>query len=533
MKKIYSKIMVLVLICLLILGVSLAINCILQLHKLETLTLDSFDEALRDDYDNMSKYQVEAASSIIDYYYSLRNSLGEDEARRLAASAVRSIRYGSDGFIFVFDSTGNVIVYLGNAGEGANRWDTQDTNGEYFIRDTINVARDGTGFTNYWWVRPGEEEASPKRSYSRYFEPWDWVVGTGNYTDDIDALVGEKQSEIGLVVNRTIWIIIFTDLFVMLAAAFFSWFFGKKIARPVEYLAGEARKVAEGDLTVNITVKTRDEIGDLAKAFNDMVLRLNSTINGIILTARDINQNSAEVSSASQQVSSGASEQASSAEEISASMEELSANIQQNTQNSLQSSQIALKAADDAHEGGLAVEETVASMKLITEKINIIEEIARNTNMLALNAAIEAARAGEAGKGFAVVAAEVRKLAENSKNAATEITRISSESLKKADETSELMKNMVPNIRKSSEIVEEIREGSREQASGAEQINSALIQMDGVIQSNASASEQIAAMAESLKRKSDDLTRLVSFFTIMEEKGLLSPSERDEDFIEY
>jgi len=326
-------------------------------------------------------------------------------------------------------------------------------------------------------------------------------------------------------------IVIVVDAVLLLFFSFLSWFMGGRISHPVEELARDVELIAGGDLTVDIKVDTRDETMVLSTALQGMILRLRDTVSGIIDASMAINGSALDVSASSQLVATGASEQASSAEEISASMEELSANIQQNTENSRTSNSIVSKVAGDADSSGTAVEETVNSMKFISEKISIIEEIARNTNMLALNAAIEAARAGEAGKGFAVVASEVRKLAESSQNAANDITQVSLDSVKKADLTLELMRSIVPAIKKSAEIAEEIFEGSNEQAKGAGQINMALLQMDEVIQSNASSSEEIASMANDLKQKADVLASLVSIFRI--EKGqaaLAAPSDVKEEF---
>ena len=516
MKKIHLKIMSMILICLLMLGVSMGVLSVIQLKLLGQENIQTLDRKLREDFDRLARSQVESALTIIEDAYRKKDVIGEAAAKEEARGYIQAMRYGESGYIFVYDSKGETIAMMGNDLEGTNRWDLQDAYGTYLIRDLVKAAKDGTGFTTYYYPKPGETDASPKRSYSQYFAPWDWIIGTGNYIDDIDALIEEEQIILNKRIFNTVLFIIGLDVFVVLLSLILSWFLGKRISRPVEYLAGEARKIAEGDLTVKLQVSARDETGDLAVAFSDMIERLKSIVMGIVEAAQLIKQNANEVASASQQVASGASEQASSAEEISASMEELSANIQMNTDNSRQSNTIVSKAAKDAGVGGQAVEETVDSMKTISEKIGIIEEIARNTNLLALNAAIEAARAGDAGKGFAVVASEVRKLAENSQIAANDITQISSESVKKADETRELMRNMVPAIQKSAEIAEEIMEGSNEQAKGAEQINSALLQMDQVIQANASSSEQIAAMSEELKNKSDELDDLVSFFYIGE-----------------
>ncbi|MBF0559572.1 MAG: hypothetical protein HQL08_12430, partial [Nitrospirae bacterium] len=179
-----------------------------------------------------------------------------------------------------------------------------------------------------------------------------------------------------------------------------------------------------------------------------------------------------------------------------------------------QTEKIAVKSADDAREGGRAVDETVNAMKDIANKISIIEEIARQTNMLALNAAIEAARAGEHGKGFAVVASEVRKLAERSQTAAGEISKLSGSSVEIAEKAGDKLKNLVPAIQKTAELVQEISAASREQDAGASQINNAIQQLDKVVQQNASAAEQMAASSEELSGQAEQLQTAIEFFKV-------------------
>jgi methyl-accepting chemotaxis protein len=289
-------------------------------------------------------------------------------------------------------------------------------------------------------------------------------------------------------------------------------FLTRMISRPIVATAAVAERIAEGDLTAQLDVKSRDEIGDMARAMNRMVENLRNVVSDVSKAADNVSSGSQEMSATAQQLSQGASEQAASAEETTASMEQMTSSIQQNADNAKQTDKIASKAAGDAATGGQAVAQTVKAMKEIAEKINIIEEIARKTDLLALNAAVEAARAGEHGKGFAVVASEVRKLAERSQGAAAEITKLATGGVNVAEGAGEMLTKLVPDIRKTAELVQEINGASAEQNTGASQVNKAIQQLDQVIQQNASASEEMASTAEELSSQAEQLQQTISFF---------------------
>jgi methyl-accepting chemotaxis protein len=218
-----------------------------------------------------------------------------------------------------------------------------------------------------------------------------------------------------------------------------------------------------------------------------------------------------QISSSSEQLSQGANEQAASVEEVSSSIEEMTATIRQNADNASQTEKIAVKSANDAKQGGEAVTQTVKAMKEIADKISIIQEIARQTNLLSLNASIEAARAGDHGKGFAVVASEVQKLAERSQNAATEISDLSNSSVSIAEKAGEMLAKLVPDIQKTAELVAEINAASGEQANGIQQINGAIQQLNTVVQQNASAAEELTATAEELSSQTVQMKGAINF----------------------
>jgi len=294
------------------------------------------------------------------------------------------------------------------------------------------------------------------------------------------------------------------------------------ITAPVALGVAFAKRMAEGDMTGELAVHQRDEIGMLADALRDMVERIGAVVQDVQTGANQVSNGSQQISSTAQEMSQGAAEQAASIEEVSSSMEEMNANIKQNADNAIQTEEIARMAANDAKQGGEAVVRTVDAMKEIASRITIIEEIASQTNLLALNAAIEAARAGESGKGFAVVASEVRKLAERSQKAASEIADLSGRSVAIAEQAGGMLQKIVPDIQQTAELVQAISAASSEQSSGAGEINKAIAQLDSVVQQNASASEEMASMAEELSSQAENLQAAVEFFKLRSSNLLLA-----------
>ena len=300
----------------------------------------------------------------------------------------------------------------------------------------------------------------------------------------------------------------------ILLASIIAFWMTRSITRPLSEAVVVAQRVAAGDLTGRVEVKSKDETGQLMQAMKNMSEKLGQIIREVRASAETLSSASEEVSATAQSMSQGASEQAASVEETSASVEQMTASITQNTENAKITDGMASKAAREAAEGGSAVGQTVEAMQQIAKRISIIDDIAYQTNLLALNAAIEAARAGEHGKGFAVVAGEVRKLAERSQIAAQEIGEMAVKSVAVAEKAGKLLTEMVPSIKKSSDLVQEIAAASEEQSSSVGQVNTAMVQLNQLTQQNASSAEELAATAEEMSGQAETLQQLTSFFKV-------------------
>jgi methyl-accepting chemotaxis protein len=264
----------------------------------------------------------------------------------------------------------------------------------------------------------------------------------------------------------------------------------------------------------NIHLNRKDEVGEIAKSTNNLIANLNTIIRNIIENADNLANASQQISINSQKIAEGANEQASSFDIVSSTMQQVSNNIHQNTENANKTEQISDKALNEIKFVNEKTSNALRATKEIADKIQIITDIAFQTNILALNAAVEAARAGEHGKGFAVVAAEVRKLAERSKLAADEIVSLAQVSYQLAEESEESMNHAIPEIEKSSQLVRNISSASNDQNAGVNEVGSAIHQLNTITQQNAAASQELATNSEELSEQAASLKEIVSFFKV-------------------
>ncbi len=326
--------------------------------------------------------------------------------------------------------------------------------------------------------------------------------------DLLNSLINARSVQ-GMSFKAVVIITITISILIFLG---FGIFVSRSVVHTINKLTSPLMSLINGDLKTKINTRQDGIVGKALEGLELFVLKLNEIFVTVLDLTDHIVEEGEKLQKQAIQLSEGTTDQASSAEEVSASMEEMTASIDQNAANSSETKKIADDAATKIGESNQSVQNTVQLMKTITDRISIIDEIARQTNLLALNAAVEAARAGDHGKGFAVVAAEIRRLAERSQSAAAEINEVSRDGVLKATDSSEMLNQLVPRIQETSQLISKVSEASIEQNNGSQQINDSIQQLNKIIQQNAHISDTIGHSSSGLNQYSQHLLDHIKHF---------------------
>ena len=471
---------------------------IIGIKSTSKLALNNYDEAMYDGYRTEIKSQIQAGIAIVQHYYDLSKSgrLSENEAKEQAKEAIRAMRYRDDGsgYLWIDDFDYNLVMHpILAKQEGTNRYNLQDQNGVMIIQEIMKSAQSGGGYNSFWFTKADGVTVAEKLAYSEQFQPWGWVLTTGNYIEDMDAQMQATSQSISKSFVSMITVVGIAVVVILAITVAFALGYARRICNPLKQLEQMAVKLSDGDLTGKINVHSNNEIGSTADAlkiaqekFTELISDIDNVSSSLSSAISDFDEkfevmgdSISTVSTAISDIARNSTEQANSTAAANEGIVNIGDGIR-NTSNEVESlhnnasdminlsdkSLQTLKNLIEANEKSMqditSMQEqtniTSTSVNRIGEATTLIDGISSQTNLLALNASIEAARAGEAGRGFAVVAEEIGHLATQSADTVKEINSTINELVTNSDNLVKTMEAMIATSKEQESALKETTE---------------------------------------------------------------------------
>ncbi|UCV02566.1 methyl-accepting chemotaxis protein [Dechloromonas denitrificans] len=515
--------------------------CLTALFQLKSSMLE--------DRKDKTKNLVEVAVGVLSHHHKLAQDgkLSDEEAKKAAKGVLRTLRYGTNDYFFVVDFNFNYVLMPPKPeAEGKSAAEMKDTNGKLIIKELAAAARNGGGFVDYWFAKPGQQVPEPKLSYASEFAPWGWAIGTGIYIDDVDREYRKGAMLLGGI-----------SLGLLVLLSLVGWQVSSSILRQLggePQIASEImQRVAGGDLTAQLD---NAPAGSLLHALGSMVGSLRQLVGAINKDANTLVNNAEDIARASDEVAKAAEQQADATSAMAAAIEELTVTSNHISDSARETSRETRDAVELAGQGSSRVNQASQAIQKISTTVsdasgriraleeranqissiaNVIKDIAGQTNLLALNAAIEAARAGEQGRGFAVVADEVRKLAERTSSATLEIEQMINgiqndtigavgamdaalpevqEGVQLSASASESLQAIEDGARRTLERVGEVADATQEQSAASTSIAQRVEQIANMVEETTATIRGTAETAHQLEVIATNLKQLIGKFTV-------------------
>ncbi len=554
----------LVLVCAalgIVIGVVVGLIGVLTIRNISNDAYDEYAKAMDEGYRTEIKSQVQSVLAILqcEYDKSVAGELTEEEAKQEAAEIVRAMRYRDDagGYFWIDDKEYTLIMHpILPEQEGNNRYNLEDQNGVMIIQEIMRVCQsaDKGGYNEFYFTKSDGVTVAPKVAYSGYFEPWGWAVSTGNYVDDMDAQMQTVKESIAAEFRHSCMLMAICCAVLLVITVVVSFIVGEFLVLPLRRVKDFAVSLSEGDLTSDVEIKQRNEMGVAADSLNAARQKINALITAIAGTAQSVEnmttefeesflrmeQSIGEVDIAVEEIAKNITAQASSTSEATGEVGKIAEGIDRTSRevaelrdNSDSMKQLSKQCSDKLKElvqANVRTKEDVVDMREQAEATNeaadairqaagLIDAIADQTNLLALNASIEAARAGESGKGFAVVATEIGALAAQSTQAVNEISDIINDLVEKSvrslqimekvngtverqvdvlNDTQSIFQNLYTNLDQCMASIVNIESMTKEIEQQRQGITTVLDTLNSLAQDNAASSEETSAMTEEL-----------------------------------